>query len=60
MLLAGLVEDGVGLSSVLGHVRVHEVDDVLSDGGRENSGQGQGAGSLVVVSVDGYGGSGSH
>src|SRR6185312_10391741 len=29
--------DSMSLSSVLGHVGVHEVDDVVSDGGSENS-----------------------
>ena len=60
MLLSSLVEDGVSLSSVLGHVGVDEMNDVLSDGGREHGGEGQGTGGLVVVGVDGNDGSGSH
>ena len=40
MLLASLVEDGVTLSSVLGKVGVNEVDEVVSDGSREDSGHG--------------------
>ena len=60
VLLAGLVVDGVSLSSVLGHVGVHEVNDVLSDGGREDSGQGEGTSNFVVVSVDGDDGSSGH
>lgn len=38
-LLAGLSGDGVGLSGVLGHVGVHEVDDVGTDGRLEDIGQ---------------------
>jgi hypothetical protein len=34
---SGLVVDGVGLSAVLGQIGVHELDDVQTDGGLENS-----------------------
>jgi hypothetical protein len=37
---ASLVEDSMSLSSVLVHVGVHELDDVVSDGGGEDGGDG--------------------
>ena len=39
VLHACLVEDSVSLSSVLVHVGVHELDDVVSDGGGEDGGK---------------------
>jgi len=40
VLLTLLVEDSVGLASVLGHVGVHELDGIITDGCGENSGHG--------------------
>ena len=39
-LVAGLLGDGVRLALVLAHVGVHERDDVVADGGQEDSGKG--------------------
>ncbi len=49
-LVTSLVGDTVGLTRVLGHQSVHVVDDISSDGSREHSGQGHGAG---VGTIDG-------
>eukprot|EP00750_Incisomonas_marina_P002210 INCI1215.1.p1 GENE.INCI1215.1~~INCI1215.1.p1 ORF type:complete len:438 (-),score=48.76 INCI1215.1:185-1498(-) len=43
-LVAGVAVDGVGLAGVLGHLRVHEVDDVRADGGGEDGREGDGVG----------------
>eukprot|EP00490_Sorites_sp_Unknown_P021286 CAMPEP_0114676722 /NCGR_PEP_ID=MMETSP0191-20121206/49612_1 /TAXON_ID=126664 /ORGANISM="Sorites sp." /LENGTH=48 /DNA_ID= /DNA_START= /DNA_END= /DNA_ORIENTATION= len=48
----------MSLSSVLGHVGVDEVHNVLTDGGGEHGGHSEGAGGLVLVLVDGDDGSG--
>jgi hypothetical protein len=46
--------DGVGLSGVLGHVGVHEVDDVGTDGRLEDIGQRHlGVGGLAVQTPNG-------
>jgi len=44
VLLTGFVVNGVCLSSVLGHVGVHKLHNIVSDGGSEDSG-----GGLVLV-----------
>jgi hypothetical protein len=36
--MAGLVEDSMSLSSVLVHVGMNELDNIVSDGSSENSG----------------------
>ena len=37
VLVAGVPEDTATLTSVLGHVGVAELNDIISDGGREDS-----------------------
>ena len=46
VLHACLPEDSVSLSSVLGHVGVDELDDVVSDGGSEDCGKRYGVGNF--------------
>ena len=62
MLLALLVEDTVGLTSVLGHVGVDELDGIVTDGGGENSGHGDLFEGLLVgdSGVNAHNGSCSH
>ena len=61
VLVASVPEDGMSLSSVLGHVGVAELDDIISDGGREDGGHSGGSGnSLSVGSVHADGRTGSH
>ncbi len=60
VLVASVPVDGMTLSSVFGHVGVAELDEVVSDGGREDSGHGAGASNgtrLRGVSADGRTGS---
>ena len=40
MLVAGVPEHSLCLSSVLGHVGVNELDGIISDGGSKDSGGG--------------------
>lgn len=40
MFMSSLEVNSMGLSSVLVHVGVHELDDVVSDGSGEDSGHG--------------------
>ena len=56
MLLACFMENSMTLSSVLGQLRVHEVDEIVSDWGVENSWHWHRAGEFlrVVTLVDGY------
>lgn len=44
-----LVEDSMSLSSVLVHVGVNELDDIVSDGGGEDGGHGDGAGNFGAI-----------
>ena len=61
VLVASHVVDGVTLSSVLGHVGVAELDEIVSDGGREDGGHGGGAGDAGAVGgVHTDGRTGSH
>ena len=64
MLVTSPVEDGVTLSSVLGHVGVAELDEIISDGGGEHGGHVQSLsdGSILggVSGVDRDGGTGNH
>jgi len=63
VLVTLLPEDSVSLSSVLSHVGVAEGDEIVSDGGREDSGHGGGTGngsSSLGGSVGGDGGAGGH
>ena len=61
VLVASHVVDGVTLSSVLGHVGVAELDEIISDGGREDGGHGGGAGDAGAVGgVHTDGRTGSH
>lgn len=61
VLVAGVPVDGVTLSSVLGHVGVAELNEIISDRGSEDSGHVGRAGNLVgVVGVNADGGTGSH
>ena len=45
---AGKTVDGVGLTAVLGHVGVHELNDVVTDGGGEDGGEGGGSDNLIL------------
>ena len=61
VLVTGKSVDTVGLSSVLGHVGVDELDDVITDGGGEDGGHGHrgddfGGGFVRVHTDDGTGG----
>ena len=49
MLHASLVEDSMSLSSVLVHVGVNELDDVVSDGSGEDGGHGDGSGNFGAI-----------
>jgi len=61
VLVASLEVDSVSLSSVLGHVAVAELDEIVSDGSGEDGGHGGGADDLFgIVGVDADGGTGSH
>jgi hypothetical protein len=52
-LLTGLVRDGIGLTLVLGHVCVDKVDDIRTDRGLENGGEGNsGSDVLTALGVD--------
>lgn len=58
---AGLVEDSMSLSSVLVHVGVNELDDVVSDGSSEDSGKRSGSGNFgAVLRVNANNRSGGH
>lgn len=57
MLHTGSLVDSVGLSAVLGHVGVDEIDQIKSDGGAENewvSDLGADVPSLVVEDADNW------
>lgn len=61
VLHASLVEDSVSLSAVLVHVGVNELDNVVSDGSSEDSGEGDGVLDLGAgLGVDADNGSGGH
>ena len=60
VLVSLLPEDSVSLSSVLGHVRVAESYDIISDGCVENVGHSVLTGGGVVFVPNGYGGTGRH
>ena len=61
MLVSSVPEDGVTLSSVLSHVGVAELDEIISDGGGEDGGHvGGSSNSLGVGGVDADGRTGSH
>lgn len=62
MLLALLEEDTVCLTSVLGHVGVHELDGIVTDGCGENSGHANLLEGLIggLSGVNAYDGSSSH
>ena len=62
VLHTSVVLDGVSLSSVLGDVGVNEMDDIVSDGGSEDSGHVLGRDNFGVVGVGVYAhdGSGGH
>ena len=56
-----LVEDSMSLSSVLVHVGVNELDDIVSDGGGEDGGHGEGAGIFgAILGVNADNGSCGH
>jgi hypothetical protein len=59
-LLTSADGDGVGLTVVLGHVGVDELDNVGTDGGVEDSGEWRGAGLFSGEGEDGENGAGSH
>lgn len=59
--MAGVPEDTVTLTLVLGHVGVAELNEIISDGGGEHGGHARGAGDLFGVGgVDTDGRTGSH
>lgn len=61
VLVASVPEDTVTLSSVLGHVGVAELDEIISDGGGENGGHAGGTRHLFGIGgVHTDGGTGSH
>ena len=61
VLVASVPVDSMSLSSVLGHVGVAELDEIISDGGREDGGHVSGTGnSLGISSVHTDGRTGSH
>lgn len=45
------VENSLGLSSVLGHVGVDELDNIVTDGGGEDGGHGLGTNNLSSGSI---------
>jgi hypothetical protein len=60
-LLTGLVRDGIGLTLVLGHVCVDKVDDIRTNRGLENGGEGNGGSDVLTalgVDVENRSGSG--
>lgn len=59
VLLAGFAEDSMGLSSVLVHVGVHELNDIISDGRLEHSRKGDAVDDFVfaVLGVNTHDGS---
>merc|ERR1719464_2298385 len=61
VLVTGVPEDGMSLSSVLGHVGVAELDEIISDGSGEDGGHVGGASnSLGIGGVHADGRTGSH
>jgi hypothetical protein len=52
VLVTGLPEETVSLSSVLGHVGVNELDGVISDGGSEDGGHGDLADNGSILRVN--------
>lgn len=60
VLVADVLVDTVGLTSVLGHVGVHELHDVISDGSVEDGREGNLADDLVLGVVQAHSGSRSH
>ena len=61
VLVTSPVEDGVTLSSVLSHVGVAELDEIVSDGGGEDGGHGGRSSNLLGSgSIDADGGTGNH
>ena len=62
MLGTGLEENGVTLSSVLGKLSVHKLNEVISDWHGEDTGHGDAVGDFlgVIALVDGDYGSGGH
>lgn len=62
MLVAGLVVDSMGLASVLVHAGVHELNDVVSDGGGEDGRHGDAVDDFsgAVLGVNAYDWSGGH
>lgn len=49
VLVAGMPEDGATLASVLSHVGVAELDEIVSDGSSEDSGHAGRAGNLITI-----------
>lgn len=61
VLHTSLVEDSMSLSSVLVHVGVNERNDIVSDGGGEDGGHGDGAGNFgAILGVNADNGSRGH
>lgn len=60
--MSGFPVDSMGLAGILVHVGVHELDDVVSDGGGEDCGHGDAVGHLggVFLLVDAHYWSGGH
>ena len=60
VLLSSHPENSMGLSSVLGHVGVNELDGIVSDGGGENGGHGDVAHNFSILGVNTHNGAGGH
>ena len=62
MLSTSFVENGVTLSSVLGKLRVHEMNEIVSNWNGEDTGHGDAIGNFLsaIALVYGDNGSGGH